>query len=601
MKYFKSLKLNFRTKASGHSRESEQGALLIVGIVVMAVLMILSTAVWTSTMLQIKASRQSVSRTQLIHIAEAGLDKAIYELNMSSSFAGETNVAVGAGTYTTTVSTIDASTKQLTATAYIPNSINPTQQMTIKMRAGISLAAVAFNFGVQVGDGGVTMGNGSVIEGNLFSNGSASGGGTITGDLTVAGGTTPTPNQEWTVQNSGLNLGDITARANVAQSFKPDASETFNKFGMYIRKTGSPGDISLRLVGDTNGRPSSTVLATGTLPASSVSTTYSFVDSTFTTTPSIAAEQTYWVIAIASVNANNYFTIGTDNTDAYTRGTAKTSANWQANNPTWATTGSDLDFRVYVGGLVTSMTGLTVGGNARARTLTDCQITGNAYYYQTITNCPTGGTRYAGTADTAPASMPVSEAQIDNWEAIAEEGGVIAGPYQLSGTQNLGPKKIDGDLNVNGTLYMTGPIWVNGNITFANNSSLIVHASTGASGAILIADAVGFEATKGVVDLSNNMTIAGNGTPGSYPMVLSTNSSNNAITMSNNATSVILYASQGTVNVVNNAVANQVTAYKLNLSNNTTVQYVNGLQNQSFSNGPGGSWAPVAGSYYIIE
>jgi hypothetical protein len=97
------------------------------------------------------------------------------------------------------------------------------------------------------------------------------------------------------------------------------------------------------------------------------------------------------------------------------------------------------------------------------------------------------------------------------------------------------------------------------------------------------------------------MTIAGNGTAGSYPMVLSTNSGSNAITMSNNATSVILYASRGTINVANNAAANQITGYALSMSNNTTVNYVNGLQSQSFSNGPGGSWNFVAGTYMIVR
>ncbi len=585
------------------NRNSQQGALMIIGIIVMAILILLSTTIWTSTMLQIKAGRKAVTKAQVIHIAEAGLDKAIYELNQSASFAGESNVTVGEGTYTTSVSTIDGSTKQLTATAYIPNANDPTDEVTIKVKAGISLAAVAFNFGVQVGDGGITMGNGSKIIGNLFSNGSASGGGQVTGDLTIAGGTTPTPDQSWEVQNAGLNLGDASARANVSQSFKPSSSETFNKFGLYIKKTGSPGDISLRLVSDNAGKPSATVLASGTLPASSVSTSYTWVNSTFSTTPSILAGQTYWVIAIATVNASNYFTIGTDSTNAYTDGTAKTSPNWQAGSPVWTSANADLNFRMYVGGLVTSMTGLTVGGIARAHTLTNCQVTGKAYYYTTITNCPVGGIKYPNTADTAPVSMPISDAQIDGWEATAEAGGVIAGPYSLSGTQTLGPKKIDGDLNVgiNATLYMTGPIWVKGNITFGNGASLIVHSSTGNNGAILIADDPSNVATKGVVDLSNNMTIAGNGTANGYPMVLSTNSSASAITMSNNATSVILYASQGTVNVVNNAIANQVTAYKLNLANNTTVQYVNGLQNQTFSNGPGGSWAPIAGSYFIID
>jgi Tfp pilus assembly protein PilX len=582
-------------------KPQQDGYILIFGIIVMAILVVMSAAVWGYTTMQVKGSRESVLRTQAWHIAEAGVDKAISQLNQSGSYAGEADVSVGNGVFTTTVTSIDASTKQVTSTAYIPDSTNPVKQLTIKLKVGISLSAVSFNFGVQVGDGGIYMGNGSQIIGNLFTNGNASGGGTVTGDLTVAGGTTPAPDQEWTIQDSSFNLGDASARANVAQSFKPSLSATFNKMALYLKKTGSPGDITLKLVSDNGGKPSSTVLATGTLPASSVTTTYNFANASFSTTPSIAAGQTYWVIAIATVSASNYFTWGQDSSNGYVDGTAKYSSNWQANNPTWTLTGGDLDFKMYVGGLITTLDGITVGGNARAHTMSNCTVGAKAYYFGSTTNCTVNGTKYPGTADTAPVSMPISEAQISNWEEQAEAGGVITGPYLLTGTQLLGPKKIDGDLTVNGTLYLTGPVWVSGDIRFANNSSLIVHSSTGTSGAVLMADQRDSRATKGIVDLSNNMTIAGNGNPGTYPMVLSTNSSDNAITMSNNATSVILYASEGTVNVINNAIANQVSAYKLNLSNNTTVQYITGLQNQSFSNGPGGSWALVPGSYVIID
>ncbi len=67
----------------------------------------MSTAVWGYTTLQVKASRQSVLRTQVLHLAEAGLDKAVSQLNLNQSYTGEANTAFGAGTFTTTISSID--------------------------------------------------------------------------------------------------------------------------------------------------------------------------------------------------------------------------------------------------------------------------------------------------------------------------------------------------------------------------------------------------------------------------------------------------------------------------------------------------------------
>ena len=189
------------------------------------------------------------------------------------------------------------------------------------------------------------------------------------------------------------------------------------------------------------------------------------------------------------------------------------------------------------------------------------------------------------------------------WEDIATAGGVISGNYTIANntSQTLGPKKINGNLTVNGTIKLAGPIWVNGNVTFGVGSSLLVDASTGVNGAVMIADATGNTANAGTIYLANNMVIAGNGSPGSYPMVLSTNTGANALSMNNNATSIILYAAYGTVSINNNAVANQVTAFNLNMANNTTVNYVSGLQSQSFSNGPGGSWVVIPGSYVIVK
>ncbi len=246
----------------------------------------------------------------------------------------------------------------------------------------------------------------------------------------------------------------------------------------------------------------------------------------------------------------------------------------------------------------TSLSGITVNGTAWAHSLSNCTVGGNAYY-QNISGCTVDGTEYPGSADAQAAAMPISNAQISSWESIAAEGGIIAGPYTVSGSKTLGPKEINGNLTVNGTLALSGIVWVNGNITFNNNSELTVSPTTGNEGAILIADVPGSEATEGIVSLSNNVSVSGNGSSGSYPMILSTNSGSTAISINNNANGVILYASNGTVSVSNNSGANEVTAYRLSLSENATVTYLSGLQSSSFSNGPGGSWAIVPHTYSI--
>ncbi|MDE1919227.1 MAG: hypothetical protein KGH56_00855 [Patescibacteria group bacterium] len=418
-----------------HSPIFRQGYVLVLALVFLGIFFATGSAYLNSVTSSARSIRASVASAQALALAEAGIDAAVYQLNQNGSYSGESNTALGAGTYTVVVSAIDTNTKRLTVTGYVPNSANPLATKTVTVLVSINTTTISFHYGAQVGAGGISMNNNSQVNGNLYSDGSISGSGTITGDVTVASSTN-------------------------------------------------------------------------------------------------------------------------------------------------------------------SLSGVTVTGTARAHSLTNCTISGDAYY-QTISNCPVGGTRYPGSADSASLPMPISDAQITAWEATAAAGGVTAGPHTVSGSETLGPQEINGDLTINGTLTLSGIVWVKGNVSFRNNASLTVSSNLGNAGAILIADVPGNQSSKGTVDLSNNITISGNGNAGSYPMVLSTNSGSDAISVGNNATSVILYASKGTIEVSNNASVNQITAYELSLQNNATITYVSGLQNANFSGGAGGSWAVVPHTYSI--
>lgn len=579
-----------------------RGTIFLLALIIGAVILTVSTGFFNYFGAVIHSERSSLAGSQALAIAEAGIDKAVYELNQSSSYSGESNTALGNGAFSVSVASINGNTKRLTVTGVVPNTASPAATKTIQVTVSINSSVVSFRYGIQAGDGGVSMSNGASIIGNLFSNGNVTGSGTITGDATVAVGTDPTANQQWSVQNASFNLGDTTAHASVAQAFKPSVTASLSGVKLFLKKLGSPGDISIKIVTDNAGKPSTTVLASGTIPSSLVTTAYSFIDATLTSTPSLTTNQTYWIIAIASVNANNYFIWGRDSNGGYTQGSAKYSSNWNAQNPVWTSITGDLDFMTYVVGIATSLSGVTVQGNAWAASLANCTVGGSASY-QTITSCNVTGAQNPNTVPSAPTPLPISDAQIADWEAIALAGGTIAGPYAPSGTVTLGPKKINGDLSIqNGaTLILTGPLWVNGNVLFSNNATLRVSSSAGSNGAVIIADAVGNTAVKGTVVLSNNVTISGNGSANSFPMIISTNTGTHAVDLSNNASSVILYAPYGSVDIENGASANQVTARKLELENNSSITYVNGLQNASFSNGPGGSWTVVPGSYAIVQ
>ena len=160
----------------------------------------LSGGVISYTLINTSAQGQAVAKAQALALAEAGIDNAIYQLNQNPNYSGETNTALGAGTFTTTVATVSQNTKRITATGNVSYGRGLTTSRTVQTTASIDLTTVSFAYGVQVGQGGLTMYNGSQINGNVFSNGTISGGaGVITGDALVAGGVAPVPDQTWTL------------------------------------------------------------------------------------------------------------------------------------------------------------------------------------------------------------------------------------------------------------------------------------------------------------------------------------------------------------------------------------------------------------------
>ncbi len=158
----------------------------------------------------IRYQNQKISTREL---AKAGIDKALFCLNgdaetaddcggvYGESYVGENDIFMGDGSFTTTISNIDSRTKQITSTGYYPSATSTKARTILRTQAEINTDVVHFNFGVQVGEGGLIMKNNSVVTGNIFSNGPITGTSatksTITGDATAAGTSTISKIKTW--------------------------------------------------------------------------------------------------------------------------------------------------------------------------------------------------------------------------------------------------------------------------------------------------------------------------------------------------------------------------------------------------------------------
>ena len=431
-----------------------------------------------------------------------------------------------------------------------------------------------------------------------------------------------TADQSNTVQNANLTFGkSSTTTIDVAQSFQVSADNQINKVSFYIKKFGTPSNVTVRILADNNGVPSKTVLASGTLNASQVTANYSWVDVNLGSPPPVFTNHTYWVSIDAGYDALRYWIMGLDNLNSYAAGKAMSSVNWNATSPVWTDAGGDFDFKIWLGGLTTEIATVKVGGDARAHHIEGVNVGRDAYaeqitmasyvgrdaraaliddstvirdaYSTTTTGTTVGGNQYPGEAqaDPAPIGMPISDGQIQDWKDAAAIGDPV-GPISLSGNDQItiGPQKINGSVSLSNwaEIHVTGPIWITGNLNLSNFTKFIIDPSLGAQGTVVIVD--------GTISVGNDAEINGSGTDGSYLLAVSTKSGS-AIDVANGTAAVILYAPYGSVTLVNAVAVNEVTAYKLILSNFASVTYEHGLASATFSSGPGGSWVLKKGTW----
>jgi Tfp pilus assembly protein PilX len=606
-------------KTMRNNHKGQKGQIIIVGIVFFAIMILFSTATLRYVSTYQKSEHQNVEKVQALQLAEAGMDKAAYQLNQDSGYAGESNTALGNGTFTTSVTTVNSTTRAITATGYIPDSSNPQAVSTIKATMIINDSVISFNYGVQSGNGGFVMNGGATVNGNIYSNGNivATNGVHITGSATAANppashsdqaNNSPVPISSCT-GSTCITFANATSTQDFAQSFKLSAAEPMNNITFYIKKVGAPSNIAVKIVNDSSGSPGSEVLLSGSLLASAVTTNFGWVTVTMPSTPILNSNQTYWMVLDASSNASKYYILGA-NSGSYSNGVGKIGrygTSWSDTTPS----GLDGYFQIYLGGNPSTLGGSTyVGGVyvgttgadiAWAHNVVGASVAGDLY-------CQTGSynnkTCNTSRPDPTPQPLPLSDANIQEWKDDASLGEPISGDYHVGyAGATLGPKEITGNLLIDGggTLTVTGTLYIHGTITLTGGGKVKLAASYGSSNGVIVSD--------GRVTLEGGSSFSGSGEAGSYPFVITTSacpvasgcSGNDAISLSGGAGTVALIAQEGNVLINGGSALKAVTGKQITMSGGATLIYDSGLVNANFTSGPGGSWEYQPGSYVIAK
>ena len=224
-------------------------------------------------------------------------------------------------------------------------------------------------------------------------------------------------------------------------------------------------------------------------------------------------------------------------------------------------------------------------GNAHAHSITGSNIERDAFY-QSLSSTTVGGTKHPGSTDPPPTSFAISNDQIEGWKADATSGGTQSELSLYTGTTSIGPKKINGSINLSNSavLRLTGPVYATGGINLANSAIIEIDPSFGESGVVIIAD--------GGINVSNSAILRGSGNPKSHLLAISTGSG--GINLSNDTKTDLFFAPDSWINISNNVRLVEMTGYGLNITNAATIQYDQGLASTSFSSGPGGRWTVTA-------
>ena len=588
-----------------------EGQILIVSLVFVLILMALSGVLISLVFSHTQTGRVAYAKEQAMQIAEAGIDRAIYEINQpgGNSYSGEANTSLGLGEFSVSVSDV-GSTKVIESTGSVPDSSDPRAQKKIRVVLTKSSIGASFIYGVQVGFGGLVMNNNSSVDGSVYSDGNIIGATNtqVTGDAWVAGGVATAPDQQQTIQTGEQKVGEIEANEDAAQSFEPDITHLISRVSLLLKRVGNPFNSTVRLVSDNAGNPSPTTLATGSLNSGSVGTGYGWVDISFSTNPTLTAGQKYWIVIDTPAPGNSkYYVWAKHDNSGYGNGVGKKSNDFGASPSVWTDANGDFGFQTWMGGGDTKISSAIVGADTHANTIENSTVGGDAYYW-TITGSTVGGTSFPGSSYPPAIDLPFTDSVIEDFKNNASVGGTIipvTGEHLLSGSVSIGPKKIQGDLRFgeNAVVTLTGPIWVEGDIFFENNVIVQLDSGFGSDSTSIVADYPADTFLKGKIDLQNNTQFLGSGAPDSYILVLSTFADLNfyALDVKNNADGAIFYASDGVIHVSNNVNLKEAIGYRLELANNAAINYDTGLSNVNFSSGPSGGWQLKRGSWQILS
>lgn len=157
-------------------------------------------------------------------------------------------------------------------------------------------------------------------------------------------------------QTTDYNLMDTATHTEISQGFKPSTSADVTKVRLWLKSEGTPAGtdtVHIEIQTDASGVPSGTPVANGTSDdvdiSDTITSSYSWIEFTFTTNPVLVAGTQYHIVLVGDFNVDgtNYIKWGIDDYDViYPNGSMS-----YYDGATWVVdTAYDAVFEVYITG-----------------------------------------------------------------------------------------------------------------------------------------------------------------------------------------------------------------------------------------------------------
>ncbi len=572
-------------------KNTQKGAIMIVMVLFLIIIssaMLIGISYPVSN--QVKGTSEYLKSKETFDIADSQIENSLYRFNKGKNDAPTDIYLMGA---TATAELVEIGGDKSVTVKGSKNIFERYIQSVFTKGEGTS-----FNYGLQVGSGGLYMDGSAKVIGNIYANGDIVGlSGTqwsqqneITGTAIAA--TLSNPVESISIYNNSagttFDIGRTNSNQDIAQSFVAATTTSINEIQIYIKKTGLPANATVKIVNNDNGNPGSTVLTSGTLISTLTTNSFAYVPVVMNTSVNLVNGNTYWIVIDVSSNDNNdYYSLRVyDN-----QFPDFVSKQGRFVNNLIDTTPNTLDFdmKILVGGDKGIISGIKAT-EAWANVVNNSTVSGTIYC-----QIGSGNNKSCNTSKSDPvtAPYPVSDANISEWKSWAESGGATSTVnIDSSDTVYLGPMRINGDLNISqsGKLYITGPIYVTGMVSVTGSGKIFVDPSLDSASGLIISE--------GLINIGGSGGIYGSGQPGSYVLLNSmrsctdyTNCNNNpAISISGSAGSVVLNTPNGAIKLSGSAKIKAGSSKMLIMDGSTSVEYETGLTNINFTTGPSGSW-----------